>query len=61
LCDNDPSCLAQEALLLLENPSLMDTMRTNALCNAHNFSIEKTCARLVECYETVRNVSLAAR
>lgn len=61
LCDNDPSCLAQKALLLLENPSLMDTMRTNALCNAHNFSIEKTCARLVECYETVRNVSLAAR
>jgi glycosyltransferase involved in cell wall biosynthesis len=60
LCENDPNCLAQKALLLLQNPSVMESMRTNALSNAYAFSIEKTCARLIECYQTVRHTSSAA-
>ena len=54
LCENDAKCLAEKALLLLQNRDLMDTMRSNALSNAEKFSIKKTCVDLLNCYQTVQ-------
>jgi glycosyltransferase involved in cell wall biosynthesis len=53
LCENSPEDLARKTLALLENPLLLNTMKSNAAANASRFSLEATCGKLVECYTEV--------
>ncbi|HHY76471.1 MAG TPA: glycosyltransferase family 4 protein [Firmicutes bacterium] len=53
LCGNDPEELAEKAVYLLENPSVLSRMQETARRNAQAFSREASASRILACYESV--------
>ncbi len=53
LCENDPEDIADKTLILLNNRELLSRMKRNALVNSDKFSLEHSCAKLVNCYTSI--------